>query len=192
MNRRRGLLEITPARGYIIKFGNRLMSSRRHREPGGRIKYVGHVIGGLNIWNGERVQTMNVSAFEDLLMAAVDHPDKATCCELTKMLEADGATISADISGKLELLWEGWDGALNEVQAAFCVFAASRGVADTPVFRKVFSGAVKRLLPPYLSGAPVMRALGVRDDKRPPIEVSARLNRLMNIKIGTIIFLPRS
>ena len=132
---------------------------------------------------------MNVSAFEDLLMAAVDHPDKATCCELTKMLEAEG-TIGADVSGRMELLWEGWSGALNETQAAFCVFAASHGVADTPVFRKVFSTAVKRLLPPYLSGAPVMRALGVRDDKRPPVEVAARLNRLMNIKIGTIIFLP--
>ena len=133
---------------------------------------------------------MNVSAFEDLLMAAVDRPDKATCCELTKMLETSGETVGSEISDKLELLWEGWDGALNETQAAFCIFAASRGVADTPVFRKVFVTAVKRLLPPYLSGAPVMRALGVRDDKRPPIEVAARLNRLMNIKVGTIIFLP--
>ena len=133
---------------------------------------------------------MNVSTFEDLLMAAAEHPDKATCCELTKMLESEGAVFSSEISGKLELLWEGWSGALNEIQAAFCLFAASHGVADTPVFRKVFSGAVKRLLPPYLSGAPVMRALGVRDDKRPPVEVAARLNRLMNIKVGTIIFLP--
>ena len=87
---------------------------------------------------------MNVSAFEDLLMTAVDRPDRATCCELTKMLESAGDTVGEDISGKLELLWEGWDGALNEAQAAFCLFAASRGVADTPVFRKVFSTAVKR------------------------------------------------
>ena len=133
---------------------------------------------------------MNTSAFEDLLLNAVEHPDKAVCCELTKQLEAMGDPMPEEVSGKLELLWEGWCGALSDVQASFCLTAAARGAADTPLFRKVFATAVKRLLPPYLSGVPIMRALGVRDDKRPPIEVSARLRRLLALKVGVIIFMP--
>ena len=135
---------------------------------------------------------MDVAALEDLIMAAADHPDKAVCSELTKMLETAGMPLSSDISDKLGLLWEAWSGALNEAQVAFCIFAAAHGTADTPVFRRVFSSAVKKTLPPYLSGAPVMRALGVRDDKQAPIEVAARLKRLLNIKVGTILFMPEN
>ena len=133
---------------------------------------------------------MNNSAFEDLILNAVEHPDKAVCCELTKMLESMETPLSEDVSGKLELLWEGWSGALSDVQSSFCLAAATCGAADTPLFRKVFATAVKRLLPPYLSGTPIMRALGVRDDKRPPVEVAARLRRLLALKVGVIIFIP--
>ena len=72
---------------------------------------------------------MNTSAFEDLLLNAVEHPDKAVCCELTKQLEAMANPMPEDVSGKLELLWEGWSGALTDVQAAFCLTAASRGAS---------------------------------------------------------------
>ncbi|MBP5530952.1 MAG: GreA/GreB family elongation factor [Lentisphaeria bacterium] len=133
---------------------------------------------------------MNTSAFEDLILNAVEHPDKAVCCELTKQLEAMESPMPAEIAEKLEILWEGWSGALSDVQASFCLTAATRGAADTPLFRKVFATAVKRLLPPYLSGAPIMRALGVRDDKKPPVEVAARLRRLLALKVGVIIFMP--
>jgi len=133
---------------------------------------------------------MNSSAFEDLILTAVERPDKAVCCELTKAVEEMKRPLSEEVSGKLELLWEGWSGALSDVQASFCITAASCGAADTPLFRKVFATAVKRLLPPYLNGTPVMRALGVRDDKRPPIEVAARLRRLLALKVGMILFLP--
>lgn len=133
---------------------------------------------------------MNMSAFEDQVLNAVERPDKAACCELTRILEEAETPFSAEISEKLELLWEAWNGALSDVQSAFCVFAAARGVADTPLFRKVFATAVKRSLPPYLGSTPVMRALGVRDDKRPPQEVAARLRRLLNLKVGAILFIP--
>ena len=133
---------------------------------------------------------MNSSAFEDLILRAMERPDKAVCSELTKAVEAMKQPLSEDVSGKLELLWEGWSGALSDVQASFCVVAATCGAADTPLFRKVFATAVKRLLPPYLNGVSVMRALGVRDDKRPPIEVAARLRRLLALKLGMIIFMP--
>ncbi len=133
---------------------------------------------------------MNSSAFEDLVMNAAERPEKAVCCELTKAVEEMQQPLAADISEKLELLWEAWSGALSDVQASFCVTAASRGAADTPLFRKVFATAVKRLLPPYLSGPSVMRALGVRDDKRPPVEVAARLRCLMMLKAGMILFMP--
>ena len=133
---------------------------------------------------------MNTSAFEDLILNAVEHPDKAVCCELAKQLEAMESPMPAEIAEKLEILWEGWNGGLSDVQASFCLTAATRGAADTPLFRKVFATAVKRLLPPYLSGAPIMRALGVRDDKKPPVEVAARLRRLLALKVGVIIFMP--
>lgn len=133
---------------------------------------------------------MNSSAFEDLILNAVEHPDKAVCCELTQQLESMATPLPEDVTAQLEVLWEGWSGALSDVQASFCLTAAMRGASDTPLFRKVFATAVKRLLPPYLSGVPIMRALGVRDDKRSPIEVSARLRRLLALKVGVIIFMP--
>ena len=133
---------------------------------------------------------MNTSAFDDLILTAVEHPDKAVCCELAKQLESMPTPLPEDASTQLEILWEGWSGALSDVQANFCLTAATRGAADTPLFRKVFATAVKRLLPPYLSGTPIMRALGVRDDKRPPVEVAARLRRLLALKVGVIIFMP--
>ena len=133
---------------------------------------------------------MNAAVFEDLIINAVEHPDKTVCCELAKQLETAETPMPEDISAKLELLWEGWSGALSDAQASFCLTAATRGAADTPLFRKVFATAVKRLLPPYLSGTPIMRALGVRDDKKPPVEVAARLRRLLALKVGVIIFMP--
>ena len=138
----------------------------------------------------ESVTPMNIAVFEDQVLNAIERPDKAVCCELTRMLGDMGKPVPADISEKLEVLWEGWSGALNDVQAAFCVFAASRGAADTPQFRKVFATAVKRSLPPYLGSTPVMRALGARDDKRPPREVAERLQRLLNLKVGAVLFMP--
>jgi len=133
---------------------------------------------------------MNSSAFEELIVTAAERPDKAACFELTKALGEMKSPLAPETSEKLELLWEAWSGALSDVQASFCVAAAKCGAADTPQFRKVFATAVKRLLPPYLSGTSVMRALGVRDDKRPPVEVAARLNCLLALKVGMVMFLP--
>ncbi len=136
---------------------------------------------------------MNVSAFEDLVLNAVERPDKTACCELTRALEKMDDPVPAEISEKLEILWESWDSGIpNDAQCAFCVFAAGRGVADTPLFRKVFAAAVKRSLPPYLSGTPVMRAVGARDGKLSPREVAGRLRRLLALKVGAVLFLPSS
>ena len=51
---------------------------------------------------------MNTSAFEDLILNAVEHPDKAVCCELTKQLEAMETPLPENVSDKMDILWEGW------------------------------------------------------------------------------------
>ena len=76
---------------------------------------------------------MNSSAFEDLILRAMERPDKAVCSELTKAVEAMKQPLSEDVSGKLELLWEGWSGALSDVQASFCVVAATCSDHFNPV-----------------------------------------------------------
>ena len=57
---------------------------------------------------------------------------------------------------------------------------------------KLLVNAAKTLLPNDLGHNPIMRALGVRDEKIQLPEVAKRLRRLLSLKNNTVVFLPAS
>jgi len=137
-------------------------------------------------------EIMDESRFEELLLSAAEAPNIKICTELLKELKTAGNPLPAAIAGRLELLWENWGSSLSVEQSDFTVDVAALGGEENAVFRKVFSTAVKHLLPPYLAHPPVLKALGLRDEKRPAVEVAARLRRLQALKSGAVVFLPES
>ena len=136
---------------------------------------------------------MDKAAFETLLSAVIDNPNKSGLDELKKQLSSCGNPLGEEVSSQLELLWECWSAdALDTAQADVCVLAAEQGVSDRPAFRKLLVQAVKTLLPNDLGHNPVMRALGIRDEKTPLPEVAARLRTLLAIKSGSVLFFASS
>jgi len=137
---------------------------------------------------------MDTASLEELILKTSEKPAAANCTALLAQLTAAGETLSADNAAKLELLWEAkpWSGEVTPEIAGFVLGVAALGGCDNSLYRKLLAGAVKRSLPPYLAYPPVLRALGVRDTRRPPLEVSRRLKRLLLLKNGTVIYLPDS
>ncbi|MBQ9500868.1 MAG: GreA/GreB family elongation factor [Lentisphaeria bacterium] len=126
-----------------------------------------------------------------LLSEVIDRPGKANLDSLKNFLTEAGTPLPADVSGALELLWEAWSTAeFDTAMAELCITAAEQSVADSPVFRKLLVSSVKTMLPNDLGHNPVMRALGVRDEKTPLAEVAARLRRLLALRSGAVVFIP--
>lgn len=136
---------------------------------------------------------MDKSALDALLSGIIDQPSKGLLDSLKKMLSDCGSPLPADVSGQLEILWEAWGTEeFDTSKADVCVLAASLAVADTPAFRKLLVSAIRAMLPNDLGHNPIMRALGVRDEKTPLPEVAARFRRLLALRSGSIVFLPAS
>ena len=136
---------------------------------------------------------MDSVAFEELLVSCLEQPSKKNLDNLLAALRTAGNPIPAEIIEQLNLLWEAWgDDELDDAQGAFCVGLAALPMTDSPIFRKMLVAGVKTALPPYLGRNPVMKALGVRDENVPLAEVSARLQRLLALKSGMVLFLPSS
>jgi len=137
---------------------------------------------------------MDTLPLEDLILKTSENPSAANCKALLARLAEAGNPLPADDAARLELLWEAkpWSGEISPEIAGFVLGVAALGGCDNALYRKLLAGAVKRSLPPYLAYPPVLRALGVRDTKRPAPEVALRLKRLMLIKNGTVIYLPDS
>lgn len=134
---------------------------------------------------------MDSAVFEELLVSALEKPSKKTLDALLAQLATAGNPIPAPVIAQLDELWEAWgNDELDDAQGAFCVGLAALPMADSPVFRKMLIAGVKATLPPYLTRTPVMKALGVRDENMSLAEISARLQRLVALKNGVIIFLP--
>ena len=142
-------------------------------------------------WLQPRENTMDSAVFEELLISASEKPSKKTLDALLAQLAVAGNPIPSALVEQLNLLWEAWgDGELDDAQGAFCVGLAALPMTDSPVFRKMLVGGVKAVLPPYLSRNPVMKAIGVRDEAMSLAEISSRLQRLLALKNGVVIFLP--
>ena len=136
---------------------------------------------------------MDKSAFDALLANIIDNSAQALLDNLKNFLKECASPLPEEYSSQLEVLWEAWSNAdLDTAQAEVCIFAAEQSVADTPAFRKLLVSAIKAMLPNDLGHNPIMRALGVRDDKTALSEVAARLRRLLALRSGSVIFLPAS
>ena len=136
---------------------------------------------------------MDKDTLDSLLSDVIDKPGKANLDSLKNFLKEAGSPLSADVSGALEVLWEAWSTAeFDTAMAELCITSAELAVADSPLFRKVLVSAVKTMLPNDLGHNPVMRALGVRDEKTPLPEVATRLRRLLALRSGAVIFIPSS
>jgi hypothetical protein len=134
---------------------------------------------------------MDKSALDVLLTNIIDRPGQALLDNLKKFMIECGSPLAADVSSQLEVLWETWSNdELDTAQAEICISAAECGVADNPVFRKLLVNAVKAMLPNGFGHNPIMRALGVRDEKMPLPEVGARVRRLLALRSGSVIFMP--
>ena len=132
---------------------------------------------------------MDMSVLDDLVLAALDAPVKANFDALFNLLSKE-ESIPAEAGNALNTLWEGLLEKLNPEAAVFCFRAAELPLPASELFRKVLVNSATTLLPPYLARPPIMRAIGVRDDKLTTQEVAARWNKLQLLKNGTIVFLP--
>lgn len=127
---------------------------------------------------------------EELMLAVIDSPRPENLENLKKAVEKDH---SANAAGELEMLWEEWENRkLSAPEAKFILDIAKTGIPAQPFFRKALISAAKVLLPPYIAQAPVVKASGVRDENKTPAEIAARLERLLALRSGSIVFLPGS
>ena len=136
---------------------------------------------------------MDKAKFEELVLAVAAKPSRALLDELAAALKQASTPLENDCNNILAVLWEKWSAAeLDTASAEICLAAAAASAADTPEFRKLLVNATKTLLPNDLGHNPIMRALGVRDEKTPLAEVAMRMKRLLSLKVGTVVFLPSS
>lgn len=126
---------------------------------------------------------------EELMLAVIDTPRPENLDELKKAVSA--APDSA--ADQLEMLWEEWETRkLSVPEAKYILEIAKLGVPSKPFFRKVLINAVKTLLPPFIAQAPVVKATGVRDEAKTPREIAGRVERLLVLRSGSVVFLEGS
>ena len=133
---------------------------------------------------------MDMAVLDDLVLAALDAPGKSNYDSLFDFLAKAGNPVPAEAADSLNTLWEGMIGALTPEGAVFCYRTAALPLPGSELFRKLLVNATTKLLPPYQNKPPVMRAIGVRDDKLKVQEVAARWSKLQQLKNGSIVFLP--
>ena len=130
---------------------------------------------------------------EELLLGVIDAPRPERLNGLTDALKNAGKDALPEAAEQMEMLWEEWENRkLSVPEAKFIMNIAALGLPDQPGFRKMMISAVKVLLPPYIAQAPVIKATGVRNDKAAPAEIAARLERLLALRSGAVVFLEGS
>ena len=136
---------------------------------------------------------MDIARLEELMLAVMEGPKQDQLEALKTFIAAAGKPCPGEIAERMETLWEEWNNhALNAVTARFVMDIALLGVPGSNFFRKVIVQAVKVLLPPYLNHAPVVKAIGVRNENAQPSDIAMRFARLTAIKNGSVIFLTAS
>lgn len=127
---------------------------------------------------------------EDAILAVIDKPSPES---LSALKQTVAASPSGETAEQLEMLWEEWENRkLSVPEAKFILEIAALGVPNQPYLRKMMIAAVKTILPPFISQAPVIKASGVRDDARTPADIAARVERLIALRSGSIVFLESS
>lgn len=128
---------------------------------------------------------------EELLLKTAENCSIANINELYKSLSGNSGDLSA-FAEPLQLLWENFPEEPEFEQAKFCLEVAKMRIPDNAVFRQVLGASIKAVLPPYLSKLGVLRALGMRDNSVHPNEIVRRMERLMAIKSGVVVFIIES
>jgi len=124
---------------------------------------------------------------EELMLAVIDAPRPENLEALKKAVSAAPDAATAD---QLEMLWEEWENRkLSAPEAKYIMEIAKCGVPGKPYFRKALINAVKVLLPPYIAQAPVVKATGVRDENKTPAQIAGRVERLLALRSGAVVFL---
>ncbi|MBQ4329330.1 MAG: GreA/GreB family elongation factor [Lentisphaeria bacterium] len=127
---------------------------------------------------------------EDLMLAVIDSPKPE---KLEALKSAVAAKADEETAGHLETLWEEWESRkLSPAEAKYVLAIAALGVPGKPYFRKMLVNAVKTLLPPFIAQAPVVKAVGVRDEAKTPAEIAGRFEKLLALRSGSIVFLEGS
>ena len=127
---------------------------------------------------------------EDLMLRVIDVPKPEN---LEALKKAVAANADGECAEQLEMLWEEWENRkLSAPEAKYILDIAKTGIPGKPFFRKILVSAVKTLLPPYIAQAPVVKAAGVRDDSKSPREIAERVERLLALRSGSVIFLESS
>ena len=136
---------------------------------------------------------MDVARLDELMLAVMEAPKTDQLEALKTFISAVGKPVPEEIADGLETLWEEWNKhPLSAAAARFVMDIALLNVPGRGFFRKVIIQAVKVLLPPYLNHAPVVKALGVRNELAQPGDIAMRFARLTAIKNGSVIFLVAS
>ena len=136
---------------------------------------------------------MDIARLEELMLAVMESPRQEQLEALKTFIAAAGKPVPEEIADRLETLWEEWNKhALSANAARFVMDIALLGVPGRVFFRKVIIMAVKVLLPPYLNHAPVVKAIGVRNELAQPGDIALRFARLTAIKNGSVLFLVAS
>ena len=127
---------------------------------------------------------------EDLMLRVIDAPKPEN---LEALKKAVAANADGECAEQLEMLWEEWENRkLSTPEAKYILDIAKTGIPGKPFFRKALISAVKTLLPPYIAQAPVVKAAGVRDDNKSPREIAERVERLLALRSGSVVFLESS
>ncbi len=136
---------------------------------------------------------MDIARLDELMLAVMESAGQAQLNALKDFVAATGKPVPEELADRLETLWEDWcSSSLTPAAARFAMDIALMGVPGKVFFRKVLIQAVKVLLPPYLNHAPVIKALGVRNEGAQPGDIALRFARLLVIKNGAVIFLVAS
>ncbi len=131
---------------------------------------------------------MSDIAIEDLFINAAE---KASAVNLEKLLNALKQVDKPDddvLAEQLELVFDEFGEDMSEAQACFCLNLARLNVKDHPVFRKVLTDAIKKILPPYLNKLGFLRALGLRDRDVTLSEIVFRYENMLRLKNNMQIF----
>ena len=136
---------------------------------------------------------MDIARLDELMLAVMEVPRQDQLDQLKSFIAAVGKPVPEEIADRMETLWEEWNKrTMNTVAARFVLDIALLNVPGRNFFRKALVQAVKVLLPPYLNHAPVVKAIGVRNENAQPSDIAMRFTRLTAIKNGSVIFLPAS
>lgn len=136
---------------------------------------------------------MDIARLDELMLAVMESPRQDQLNALKDFLAAIGRPVPEEVAEHLESLWEDWSAAtLSAPMARFALDTALLCIPGKVFFRKVLTQAVKVLLPPYLNHAPVIKAVGVRNEQTQTNDIALRFARLLAIKNGSVLFLPAS